>query len=148
MIKLKLDIPSNIIKQDNGNNAYYTYFDGRSCRYCKTPFPDQTNRSHEFCERHVFSDGRIMDCKSLYWTPERRIESKITKDQQQLCSSLKELIENGRTEMSWEEFCFKGFSLKKASQTYTSADNQIVAIFTDGHILIDPNTYNIKIVSQ
>ena len=102
----------------------------------------------EFCEKHVFSDGRIMDCKSLYWTPERRIESKITKDQQQLCSSLKELIENGRTEMSWEEFCFKGFSLKKASQTYTSADNQIVAIFTDGHILIDPNTYNIKIVSQ
>lgn len=148
MIKLNIDIPGDIIIKEIGQNIPHTYKDGRSCKYCKTPFPDLTNKSREFCEKRVFSDGRIFDCKSLYWTPERRNESKKTKVQQYLCGSLNELIENGRAEMSWEEFCFKGFSLKLAMQTYTSADNQIVALFSEGHILIDPNTYKIKIVIQ
>ena len=50
--------------------------------------------------------------------------------------------------MTWEEFCFKGFSLKMAKQTYPSTEKKIVAIFEGGHLLIDPNTYNIKIVKQ
>ena len=148
MIKLNIDIPSNILNKEVGQNIHYTYKDGRSCRYCKTPFPDHTNKSREFCEKRVFSDGKTMDCKSLYWTPERRNESKIEKQQQQICSSFKELAANGKTEMTWEEFCLKGFSLKMAKQTYSSTEKKIVAIFEGGHLLFDPNTYNIKIVKQ
>jgi predicted naringenin-chalcone synthase len=87
-----------------------------------------------------------MDCKSLYWTPERRNESKIEKQQQQICTSLNELVDQGKTEMSWEDFTFKGLSLKLANQIYTSVDDKIVALFTEGQILIDPKTLKIKIV--
>lgn len=148
MIKLNIDIPNNLLNKEVGQSITYTYKDGRSCRYCKTPFPDHTNKSREFCEKRVFSDGRTMDCKSLYWTPERRNMSKIEKQKQQICSSFKELVDYGKTEMTWEEFCLKGFSLKLAKQTYPSTEKKIVAIFEGGHLLFDPNTYNIKIVKQ
>jgi hypothetical protein len=148
MIKLNIDIPNKMLNSYVNNNIPHTYKDGRCCRYCKNPLPDHTNKSREFCEKRVFSDGRTMDCKSLYWTPERRQESKIEKQQQQICSSFKELVDHGKTEMSWEEFCFMGFSLKMAKQTYPSSEKKIVAIFEGGYLLIDPNTYNIKIVKQ
>ena len=148
MIKLNIDIPNNILYKEVVQNIPHTYKDGRSCRYCNSPFPDHTNKTREFCEKRVYSDGRTMDCKSLYWTPKRRLESKIEKQQQQICSSFKELVDYGKAEMTWEEFCFKGFSLKKAKQTYPSTEKKIVAIFEGGHLLIDPNTYNIKIVKQ
>ena len=148
MIKLNIDIPDDIINKEIGQNTPHTYKDGRSCKYCKTPFPDHTNKSREFCEKRVFSDGRIIDCKSLYWTPERRNESKIEKQQQQICSSFKELTDYGKTEMTWEEFCLKGFSVNMAKQTYTSTEKTIVATFEGGYLLFDPNTYNIKIVKQ
>ena len=148
MIKLNIDIPNNILNKEVVQNIPHTYKDGRSCRYCNSPFPDHTNKTREFCEKRVYSDGRTMDCKSLYWTPKRRLESKIEKQQQQICSSFKELVDYGKAEMTWEEFCFKGFSLKMAKQTYLSTEKKIVAIFEGGHLLIDPNTYNIKIVKQ
>lgn len=148
MIKLNIDIPNNILYKEVVQNIPHTYKDGRSCRYCNSPFPDHTNKTREFCEKRVYSDGRTMDCKSLYWTPKRRLESKIEKQQQQICSSFKELVDYGKAEMTWEEFCFKGFSLKMAKQTYPSTEKKIVAIFEGGHLLIDPNTYNIKIVKQ
>jgi len=148
MIKLKIDIPDKPYYQEMGEMLPYTYFDGRKCKYCMTPFPDHTNKSREFCEKRVFLDGRTMDCKSLYWTPERRQESKIEKQQQQICSSFKELVDHGKTEMTWEEFCLMGFSLKMAKQTYPTTEKKIVAIFEGGYLLIDPNTYNIKIVKQ
>ena len=148
MIKLNIDIPDDIINKEIGQNIPHTYKDGRSCKYCKTPFPDHTNKSREFCEKRVFSDGRIIDCKSLYWTPERRNESKIKKQQLHICSSFKELADYGKTEMTWEEFCLKGFSLNMAEQIYASTEKTIVATFEDGQLLFDPNTYNIKIVKQ
>jgi hypothetical protein len=148
MIKLNIDIPNNILNKEVVQNIPHTYKDGRSCRYCNSPFPDHTNKTREFCEKRVYSDGRTMDCKSLYWTPKRRLESKIEKQQQQICSSFKELVDYGKAEMTWEEFCFKGFSLKMAKQTYPSTEKKIVSIFGGGHLLIDPNTYNIKIVKQ
>ena len=114
MIKLNIDIPNNILTKEVVQNIPQTYKDGRSCRYCNSPFPDHTNKTREFCEKRVFSDGRTMDCKSLYWTPERRIKSKIEKQQKQICSSFNELVNFGKTEMTWNEFCLKGFSLKMA----------------------------------
>jgi hypothetical protein len=146
MIKLKIDIPDKPYYQEMGEMLPYTYFDGRKCKYCMTPFPDHTNKSREFCEKRVFPDGRIIDCKSLYWTPERRQESKIEKKQQEICRSFLELAGLGKTEMSWEEFCTKGFSFNLSKQSYISIENKMVIIFEDGHLLIDPSTYNIKIV--
>ncbi len=148
MIKLNIDIPNNILTKEVVQNIPQTYKDGRSCRYCNSPFPDHTNKTREFCEKRVFSDGRTMDCKSLYWTPERRIKSKIEKQQKQICSSFNELVNFGKTEMTWNEFCLKGFSLKMAKQIYTSTEKKIVAIFEGGHLLIDPYTYNFKIVTS
>ena len=148
MIKLNIDIPNNILYKEVVQNIPHTYKDGRSCRYCNSPFPDHTNKTREFCEKRVYSDGRTMDCKSLYWTPKRRLESKTEKQQQQICTSFNELVNYGKTELTWNEFCFKGFSLKMAKQTYPSTEKKIVAIFEGGHLLIDPNTYNIKIVKQ
>jgi hypothetical protein len=148
MIKLNIDIPDYLFKKEVEQSITNTYKNGRNCRYCKTPFPDHTNKSREFCEKRVFSDGRTMDCKSLYWTPERRQESKIEKQKQQICSSFNELADYGKIEMTWEEFCLKGFSLKMAKETYPSIENKIIAIFEGGRLLIDPNTYNIKIVKQ
>ena len=148
MINLNIDIPNNILTKEVVQNIPQTYKDGRSCRYCNSPFPDHTNKTREFCEKRVFSDGRTMDCKSLYWTPERRIKSKIEKQQKQICSSFNELVNFGKTEMTWNEFCLKGFSLKMAKQIYTSTEKKIVAIFEGGHLLIDPYTYNFKIVTS
>ena len=148
MIKLNIDIPNNILTKEVVQNIPQTYKDGRSCRYCNSPFPDHTNKTREFCEKRVFSDGRTMDCKSLYWTPERRIKSKIEKQQKQICSSFNELVNFGKTEMTWNEFCLKGFSLKMAKQIYTSTEKKILAIFEGGHLLIDPYTYNFKIVTS
>lgn len=148
MMKLNINIPENIVSIEGGQSINHTYLDGRRCKYCKKPFPDHINKSREFCEKRVFSDGTTMDCKSLYWTPERRQESKIEKQQQQICSSFNELADYGKTEMTWEEFCFKGFSLKMAKQTYISTEKKIVAMFEDGHLLIDPINYNIKIVKK
>ena len=148
MIKLNIDIPNNILTKEVVQNIPQTYKDVRSCRYCNSPFPDHTNKTREFCEKRVFSDGRTMDCKSLYWTPERRIKSKIEKQQKQICSSFNELVNFGKTEMTWNEFCLKGFSLKMAKQIYTSTEKKIVAIFEGGHLLIDPYTYNFKIVTS
>lgn len=147
MIELKLNIPDTLLMQKAMDNISYTYLDGRRCKYCITPFPDHTNKTREFCEKRVLSDGRIIDCKSLYWTPERRKESKQEKNKQQICSSFKQLLDYGKTELTWEEFCLIGFSLKLAKQKYISIENQIVALFNEGHLLIDPNTFNIKIVS-
>ena len=124
MIKLNIDIPNNILTKEVVQNIPQTYKDGRSCRYCNSPFPDHTNKTREFCEKRVFSDGRTMDCKSLYWTPERRIKSKIEKQQKQICSSFNELVNFGKTEMTWNEFCLKGFSLKMAKQIYTSTEKK------------------------
>ena len=108
MIKLHIDIPNNILHKQVGNTLPHTYKNGRSCRYCNAPLPDHTNKSREFCEKRVFSDGRTMDCKSLYWTPERRQESKIEKQQQQICTSFNELVNYGKNEITWNEFCLKG----------------------------------------
>jgi hypothetical protein len=146
MIKLKIDIPDKPYYQEMSEMFPYTYFDGRKCKYCMTSFPDHTNKSREFCKKRVFSDGRTMDCKSLYWTPEKRQESKIEKKQQEICRSFLELVGQGKTEMSWEEFCTKGLSLNLSKQSYISIENKIVIIFESGHLLIDPSTYNIKIV--
>jgi hypothetical protein len=145
MIKLNIDIPANMLKTQNEQFSHYSYLDGRKCKFCQTPFPDHTNKSREFCEKHVFPDGRVKDCKSLYWTPERRIESKKEKKQQQICSSFQELLNFGKTEMTWEEFCTKGLSLKLANETYISEDARIVAKFNEGYLIIDPITYKIKI---
>jgi len=76
---------------------------------------------------------------------ERRIESKKEKKQQQICSSFQELLNFGKTEMTWEEFCTKGLSLKLANETYISEDARIVAKFNEGYLIIDPITYKIKI---
>ena len=148
MIKLNIDIPNNILYKEVVQNIPHTYKDGRSCRYCNSPFPDHTNKTREFCEKRVYSDGRTMDCKSLYWTPKRRLESKTEKQQQQICTSFNELVNYGKTELTWNEFCLKGFSLKMAKQIYTSTEKKIVAIFEGGHLLIDPYTYNFKIVTS
>ena len=148
MIKLNIDIPNNILYKEVVQNIPHTYKDGRSCRYCNSPFPDHTNKTREFCEKRVYSDGRTMDCKSLYWTPKRRLESKTEKQQQQICTSFNELVNYGKTEFTWNEFCLKGFSLKMAKQIYTSTEKKIVAIFEGGHLLIDPYTYNFKIVTS
>jgi hypothetical protein len=148
MIKLNIDIPNNLLNKEIGQSITYTYKDGRSCRYCKTPFPDHTNKSREFCEKRVFSDGRTMDCKSLYWTPERRLESKIEKKEQEICRSFLELVELGKSEMSWEDFCTRGFSFNLSKQSHISIENEMVVFFEGGHLLIDPHTYNIKIIKN
>ena len=148
MIKLNIDIPNNILTKEVIQNIPHTYKNGRSCRYCNSPFPDHTNKTREFCEKRVFSDGRTIDCKSLYWTPERRLESKIEKKQKEICRSFLELVELGKSEMSWEDFCTKGLSFNLSKQSYVSIENEMVVVFEGGHFLIDPNTYNIKIIKN
>jgi hypothetical protein len=148
MINLNFNIPDKILNKELGEIIPHTYKDGRSCRYCNSPIPDHINKQREFCEKRVFLNGKTLDCKSLYWTPKRRKESKIEKKQQEICTSFRELVEFEKNEMTLEELCIKGFSLYLSKQSYVLNEKEMMVIFEGGHLIIDRKTYNIKIVKS
>lgn len=102
-------------------NTSNTFHDGRHCKHCGRPIPDQSHDSRDFCPREVLPDGSIKSCKDDYHSDERQKSEPpyraATAFQKKMTGAIEALLMEKGPLVSVEEVNRRGIKLASAVET-------------------------------
>lgn len=135
--------PSNITEID------FTYYLNRICRNCGDPIPDQEHATREFCREVMLPNGKMLDCKDVYWANKRKEEPDpfvlLVRYQKSISAILQMIWETNRDSITADELTELDIPLSRCLDRKVNDDGSLSHYYIGFEIIAYPNAKTLKI---